>query len=81
MPRVIVLDTFPVLKRKHEGQHGECRTKRVILEIYDEMQREEETGIPYETRADPPPASGWTLPIEVISGVESVAPRLAMDLP
>ncbi len=29
-------------------------TKRVILEIYDEMQRAMETGVPYEKRLAPP---------------------------
>ena len=36
--------------------HGEYCTKRVILEIYDEMRRAMETGEPYQTRLDPPPA-------------------------
>jgi len=35
---------------------GEYRTKRVILEIYEAMQRAMETGKPYETVLDPPPA-------------------------
>jgi hypothetical protein len=30
--------------------------KPIILEIYDEMQRAMETGEPYQTRLDPPPA-------------------------
>jgi hypothetical protein len=38
-----------------EQSHGEYRTKRVILEIYDEMARAIETGRPYQTRLDPPP--------------------------
>src|SRR5690606_3310871 len=36
--------------------HGEYRTKRVILEIYDEMTDAALTGVPYQTRLDPPPA-------------------------
>jgi hypothetical protein len=32
-----ILDTFPIVKRKDEAQHGEYRTRRVILEIYDAM--------------------------------------------
>ena len=31
------MDTFPIVKRKDEAAHGEYRTKRVILEIYDAM--------------------------------------------
>ncbi|MCC6763159.1 MAG: hypothetical protein IT293_00720 [Deltaproteobacteria bacterium] len=39
-----------------EPVHGEDRTKRVIFEIYDDMQRASTTGEPYRTRLDPPPA-------------------------
>ena len=42
--------------RKDEAACGEYRTKRVILEIYDEMQQAIDTGRPYQTRLDPPPA-------------------------
>ncbi|MBL8202642.1 MAG: N-6 DNA methylase [Blastocatellia bacterium] len=55
-----ILDTFPIVKRKDEAQHGEYRTKRVILEIYDAMQQAITTGQPYQTLLDPPPANGWT---------------------
>ena len=51
-----IMETFPIVKRKDEQRHGEYRTKRVILEIYDEMARAMETGRPYQTRLDPPPA-------------------------
>ncbi|MBO0778116.1 MAG: hypothetical protein J2P37_04740, partial [Ktedonobacteraceae bacterium] len=51
-----IMDTFRVWKEKEEKQLGEYRTKRVILEIYDEMQRASETGEAYQTRLDPPPA-------------------------
>jgi hypothetical protein len=45
-----------VWREKEVKQLGEYRTKQVILEIYDEMQRAIETGEPYQTRLDPPPA-------------------------
>ncbi len=51
-----IMETFPIVRRKDEKLHGEYRTKRVILEIYDEMQRAMETGVPYRTRLEPPPA-------------------------
>jgi len=51
-----IMETFPIVKRKDEKQYGEYRTKRVILEIYDEMRRAMETGEPYRTRLEPPPA-------------------------
>jgi hypothetical protein len=51
-----IMDTFPIVRRKDEAAHGEYRTKRVILEIYDEMAQAARTGTPYQTRLDPPPA-------------------------
>ena len=50
-----IMDTFPIVRRKDEEQYGEYRTKRVILEIYDAMQRVIRTGQPYQTLLDPPP--------------------------
>lgn len=44
------METFPIVKRKDEQRHGEYRTKRVILEIYDEMARATATGDAYHTR-------------------------------
>ncbi|MBV8075058.1 MAG: hypothetical protein JO284_01580, partial [Planctomycetaceae bacterium] len=41
---------------KDEQEHGEYRTKRVILEIYDALAEAIRTGQPYQTRLDPPPA-------------------------
>jgi hypothetical protein len=32
-----IMDTFPIVRRKDEAKYGEYRTKRVILEIYDQM--------------------------------------------
>jgi hypothetical protein len=51
-----VMDTFPIVRKNDEKAHGEYRTKRVILEIYDEMAEAARTGKPYRTRLDPPPA-------------------------
>ena len=51
-----IMDTFPIVRRKDEAKHGEYRTKRTILEIYDAMQHAIATGHPYQTRLDPPPA-------------------------
>jgi hypothetical protein len=50
-----ILDTFPIVKRKDEQRYGDYRTQRVILEIYDDLQRAMSTGAPYRTRLDPPP--------------------------
>jgi hypothetical protein len=51
-----IMDTFPIVRRHDEQAHGEYRTRRVILEIYDAMARAMQTGQPYQTRLDPPPA-------------------------
>lgn len=51
-----IMETFPIVKRKDEQAYGDYRTKLQILEIYDAMSRAIETGEPYETLLDPPPA-------------------------
>jgi len=43
------------LKRKHEKEYGEYRTKRVILEMYDEMRKAMEMGEVHRTRLVPGP--------------------------
>lgn len=55
-----IMETFPILKRKDEKQYGEYRTKRVILEVYDELQKAMETGVPYQTWLNPLPADHST---------------------
>ena len=64
-----ILETFPIVKRKDEQAHGEYRTKRVILDIYDAMQQAMATDIPYHTRLDPSPAHGWTPPEVTLEAV------------
>ena len=51
-----IMETFPIVKRRDEAARGQYRTKRVILEIYDDMAEAMRTGQPYQTRLDPPPA-------------------------
>ncbi len=51
-----IIKSFSIVKRKDEEKYSEYRTKRVIPEIYDEMQQAIETGQSYQTRLDPPPA-------------------------
>jgi hypothetical protein len=50
-----ILDTFPIVRRHDEERFGEYRTKRVILQIYDELEQAKRTGHPYQTHLDPPP--------------------------
>jgi hypothetical protein len=51
-----IMETFPIVKRKDEQKHGHYRTKDKILEIYDAMAEAIESGQPYQTLLDPPPA-------------------------
>src|SRR5438132_12880600 len=57
-----ILETFAIVKRRDEQAHGAYRTKRMILDSYDAMQQAMETGTPYHTHLDPPPAHGWIPP-------------------
>ncbi|MEJ7819641.1 MAG: N-6 DNA methylase [Rubrobacteraceae bacterium] len=53
-----IMDTFPIVRRKDEAAHGEYRTRRVILEIYDQMAAAT-PGATTETTPEPetPPAT------------------------
>lgn len=51
-----LLDSFTVLRKYEERDHDEFRTKKLVLEIYDEMAAARSAGSPYETRLDPSPA-------------------------
>jgi len=51
-----IMGTFPIVRRKDEAAHGEYRTMRVVLEIYDAMAEAARDGGEYRTRLDPPPA-------------------------
>jgi hypothetical protein len=50
-----ILDTFPIVRRKDETVHGEYRTRRLVLENYDEMASAMRTGTSYQTSLDPAP--------------------------
>jgi hypothetical protein len=52
-----VMDCFPIVRKNDEKNHGEFRTKRVILDIYDAMAAAMRAGTPYQTRLDPPAAA------------------------
>lgn len=53
-----ILDTFPIEARKDVTAHGEHRTKRLILEVYDAMQKAVHAGTGYQTILNPPPGEG-----------------------
>lgn len=50
------MDTFPIVRKKDEEIYGEYRTKRVIMEIYDQMKTAMDSGVWYQTILDPHPA-------------------------
>lgn len=50
-----IMDTFTIVRRKDEQAHGEYRTKRVILEMYDQIAEAIRSGVAYQTQLDPPP--------------------------
>jgi hypothetical protein len=49
-----ILDAFPVLQRNDERLYRECRTKRVILEIYDALADAISAGRAYVSPLGPP---------------------------
>jgi hypothetical protein len=57
-----VLDTFRLVRMRDEKQHGEYRTKRLILDVYDRMAAAIAGGDPFDTMLDPPPGRGPTHP-------------------
>ena len=51
-----VMNSFPIVRRKDEAEHGEFRTKRLILERYDAMSTATAVGAPYDSPLAPGPA-------------------------
>ena len=51
-----IMDSFDKVRTIDESRHGEYRTKRIILQIYDAMQASFAAGEPYRTLVEPPPA-------------------------
>lgn len=53
-----ILDTFPIVARQDVDTYGEYRTKRLILENYDVMQRCIDEGTTFVSSLDPAPGFG-----------------------
>ncbi|WP_299404890.1 N-6 DNA methylase [uncultured Roseobacter sp.] len=51
-----LLDSFTVLRKYEERDHGEFRTKRLVLEAYDAIAKAKAEGVAYKTPLSPPPA-------------------------
>jgi hypothetical protein len=52
----LIMESFPVARQYDEREHGSYLTKERILDAYDKMAKATETGTPYQTILDPPPA-------------------------
>jgi hypothetical protein len=53
-----VLDSFFVVRKYEERDHGEFRTKRLVLAAYDAMAHAAATSVPFRSHLDPPPGEG-----------------------
>jgi hypothetical protein len=53
-----ILDSFRVLQIQEEREHGEFRTKRLVLAAFDAMTGAAATGVPFVSPLDPPPGHG-----------------------
>lgn len=61
-----IMDTFPIVKRKDEKQHGKYRTKHLILDRYDAMTQAYETrygSLEGAPNGQNPPATESTLAV------------------
>ena len=53
-----VMDSFTVVRKYDERDHGEFRTKRLILEVYDAMADAAARGATWQSPLDPPAGHG-----------------------
>ncbi|ABL79356.1 MULTISPECIES: N-6 DNA methylase [unclassified Nocardioides] len=53
-----VLDSFVLVCKYEERDHGEFRTKRLVLAAYDAMAAAAESGVPFVSPLDPAPGEG-----------------------
>jgi hypothetical protein len=51
-----IMESFWLVKKDDEKTHGRYRTKEAILAVYDAMQTASDSGTPYTSPLDPPPA-------------------------
>lgn len=72
-----ILSTFAIVNRKDEVRFGgDQRTKRVVLEIYDEMAAAIQSGHAYQTRLNPVPADQSCCHPAKATPIRRVAPAL-----
>ena len=46
------MDTFPIVRLKDEAAHWKYRTKRLVLEVYDQLAESMRTGAGYVSQFD-----------------------------
>ncbi|CAM9658579.1 unnamed protein product [Phaeothamnion confervicola] len=71
-----LLDSFTVLRKYEERDHNEFRTKRIVLEIYEEMAAAKHAGRVYHTRLNPVPADPSCCHPSTVAPIELPAPAL-----
>lgn len=52
----MLIDSFSVLRKYEERDHGEFLTKRLVLDVYDAISNAMAQGVAYSTSLSPPPA-------------------------
>ncbi|MBK9751367.1 MAG: N-6 DNA methylase [Chloroflexi bacterium] len=74
-----ILETFPIVKRKDIAAHGDYRTQRVILEMYDQMAALPKISVPAPKDAHAtypvPDVSQWVSPLNPPPGDVRAAHR------
>jgi hypothetical protein len=60
-----VMDTFRIVAEREIKTHGEFRTKRLVLEIYDAMRKAIDSSVAFQTVLDPPPGRGVRHSVQV----------------
>lgn len=77
-----IMDSFWIVRAQDEKKHGGYRTKERILELYDRLRRAIDTGVPYQTVLDPPPADprvAHAARLEPTAGRPPAEPRPLVD--
>jgi hypothetical protein len=71
-----ILDSFTVLRKYEERDHGEFRTKRLVMAAYEAMAEAKEQGTAYVTPLSPPPADPKLCHPTTIGSVGQIATAL-----
>lgn len=72
-----ILESFMVLRKYEERDHGEFRTKRLVMAAYEAMAEAKERGTAYMTPLSPPPADLKLCHPTTIKSVAQIAAALS----